>query len=287
MDLKSLDLRFMARFPCILPLGLKCRCVQGSSMPSRVEAPEEATDRRPTSVACVPHCPSQLDNAWAGCAAIVSRSIQAMTVAGVQPDWAALQKQLEKKATFESACAQCIAGLQAPQGPAAAGPELRALLKRASTLLRSRYNSPAFLVKGRELFRAARGAAAAAGDAGLQRELEGYIAQCSELLGDEAGPSSAEAAEQQPQQRRQQQQRQPFLFEGQLGGGGQPPAAGPGSLFGGLALAQQLLGAAAGGQEGGDGSGEEGMQQPALDPAALEEQLQQGALCFVYAPFFS
>ena len=122
------------------------------------------------------------------------------------------------------------------------------------------------------LSQAAQGAIA---DEGVRRQLEEYIAQCSELLGDAAGPSSSA-----PDQ--QQVHRERYLFEGQISSREPGPAApAGGGLLGALppALLQQVLQAAGGGGEGG-GSGEGGGEgggdgQPASEEVL--EAIQQGA----------
>lgn len=71
-----------------------------------------------------------------------------MAAAAVSQPWAALQKGLERKATFESSISECITQLE---GHVASSQELRKLLARTLTLLRSRYNNVAFWRKGRQV----------------------------------------------------------------------------------------------------------------------------------------
>jgi hypothetical protein len=177
----------------------------------------------------------------------------ATAVAQPLPQWPALQKQLEKKATFESAVSSCIAALEQRQ-PASS--ELRSLLGRCMTLLRTRYSNPAFWTKARQLFQAAHEAVV---DEVLRAELRAYIGQCSEFLGEEAGPSTQLLA--------QPPQRQRYLFEGLLGAEEEPGAAQGMQGLGPVALVQQLLGQ----QSGGDGDG-----QPSSEHVL--EALQQGAV---------
>lgn len=152
---------------------------------------------------------------------------------------------------------QCLDALAAGQ------PVPQDLARRAMTLLRSRFSSPAFWHKGRTLFEAA---AAAAADDVARRELRAYVEQCSEFLGDAPGPSAEQQQPSEQQAARQQQQR--YLFEGQLGSGaGEPAAPEPGVRLMGL-LAQQLMGAAAeGGSEG---------HPPQPPSAEVLEAMQQG-----------
>lgn len=83
------------------------------------------------------------------------------------PDWAALQQQLGKKATFEASCRAAAAHQRQLGEPAA-----RALLARARQLLKARYTSPAYWAAGRQLFQAALPAAQASGDAGFVQQLQ-------------------------------------------------------------------------------------------------------------------
>ena len=141
--------------------------------------------------------------------------------------WAGLKQELEKKTTFESACAKTISILtEDPARTADAG--LRALLRRVRTLLRSRHSSPAFWHKGRQLFHAAEGLTA---DAGLRAELAEFVAECDAFLGAHSTSSDAAAGEQAGQQWEGQQQgrsgsAQPFLFEGQISAESPPRPAG-------------------------------------------------------------
>lgn len=83
------------------------------------------------------------------------------------PDWAALQQQLGKKASFEGACAALAAA------PAhLAEPSAKTLLTRCLTLLKTRYTARPFWVSARALFQAALPAAQASGDAAFAAQLE-------------------------------------------------------------------------------------------------------------------
>lgn len=90
-----------------------------------------------------------------------------MAAAAVAPDWAALQQQLGKKASFEGACAALAAA------PAhLADSQAKALLARCRTLLRARYSARPYWLAARGLFQAALPAAQASGDAAFVRQLE-------------------------------------------------------------------------------------------------------------------
>ena len=145
---------------------------------------------------------------------------------------------------------------------------------------------------GRQLFRSAQ--AQAAGDDAFRRELELYIQECDEYLGDAAGPSEAAgpvagagssgvtAADSATAALFASVPAPPapggFLFEGQLSGEGDGAAAPRPQprlldLLGG-AFAQQL--AAAQGQQGGDeGRADQSEQVSNQEPGSQQQQQQQ------------
>eukprot|EP00887_Chlorella_sp_A99_P005322 scaffold1.g5322.t1 len=183
------------------------------------------------------------------------------------PSYAALKLQLEKKATFEAACAMAIDLLHA-QPAHAAEPDLHALLRRVRTLLRSRYSSPAFWSKGRQLFRAAQ---QLAGSGPLAAELAAMVAECEGVLGDDA--STSDSAHQEQQQLAAARQPQgggiPYLFEGQMAAN--EPAPRPQSD-----LETMLAAVAAQVQQREGGSGGGGSEHPAMQlTPELVEQLEQ------------
>lgn len=89
----------------------------------------------------------------------------AADVALPPPNWAALQQQLNKKATFEATTKALAEQQRHLSDPAA-----RALLARCRQLLKARYTGRPFWVAGRQLFQAA--LPAASGDAAFQQELQ-------------------------------------------------------------------------------------------------------------------
>ncbi|GAB4817781.1 hypothetical protein N2152v2_004827 [Parachlorella kessleri] len=199
-------------------------------------------------------------------------------VAHPLPNWPSLQQQLEKKATFESAVSTACSVLASQQpGQVVPSSELRSLLARCMKLLKTRHSNPAFWVKARQLFSVAQDRVA---DETLQAELRDCVRQCSEFLGDEAGPATEQQQEQEQQQ--QWQQPQQYLFEGILGGSEPAPLAGAAHHPDLNLLAQQLLGdqqAGTSGQQGGQLSEQalEALQQE-LDAIAvriMEETGQQ------------
>lgn len=102
-----------------------------------------------------------------------------MAAADVQPpgphlDFAELERQLAKKATFESATRALAAA--PPEALAAAA--ARKCLARCRTLLKARYTSRPFWVAGRQLFQSAVPAAEASGDAAWVQQLQVRRRRC-------------------------------------------------------------------------------------------------------------
>lgn len=176
-------------------------------------------------------------------------------MSSVIADIAGAKARLSKRATFEAAANDLCSIANGPElEDGGAQMDWWLACRRAHLLLKTRFTSPAFWNAGRRLFHAAQAlpAAAQVGD-----EVESWLSDCRDALGDEAGPQRAgspTAAAAGP------------LFEGQLSAG-QSVRVGSLSEYGQAlqTLLSQLV-------AGGEGATEEGGTDGG---AQLPQPLQQ------------
>jgi hypothetical protein len=199
-------------------------------------------------------------------------------------DWSALQKRMERKTTFAAAVQDCLTALGAVPPPLLSEAFL-SLVKRARTLLKTRYTGPEFWIAAKSLFTAARDQAAAS--PALVAELDAALSECSNFLGErdtEEGPSSTAASRGSADPSDMPDDRpsggsttgSAFLFEGQLSGS-EAPAPRLNPLFAALSAmaarqtAQQAVASDTTAQPGGAVSEDPLMSEEAS--AALEREL--------------